>query len=117
MTIPSSLLTADRDQQFADWGTPVTFRRITQTYDPQTQQIAEEIADTTITAIVGSAPFHPTPNTAAQHQTGDLHLQIKAEDLPNASPVNRIIHNDLEYNLLAITRSPASLTIHLHCRR
>ncbi len=67
MTLPTSLTIADRDRQFDDWGQTVTFRQVTQRFDPQTQQVSEQLADTNLTAIVGSAPTKPAADTAGRN--------------------------------------------------
>ena len=119
MTIPQSILTADRDRQFDDWGVSITFRQISQTFDPQTQQVTEDVVDTPLTAIVGDAPSHPTAGTAALHLSDALRLQIKAEDLPTTSPtpVSRIVYNGTEYDVIAFNRSTGGLVYSLDCRK
>ena len=119
MTIPQTLLTADRDRQFDDWGVSITFRQVTQTYDTETQLVAEGLVDTPLTAIIGDAPSHPTTGTAALHLSDELRLQIKAEELPTTSPTpaSRIVYNAIEYDVIAFHRSTGGLVYSLECRK
>ena len=119
MTIPAAMLTVDRDRQFDDWGVSITFRQVSQTYDPQTQQVAETIIDTPLTAIVGSAPSAPTAGTAARHLTDEIQFQIKSEDLPTSTPVptSRIVYNATEYDIVSFTLSTNGLLYALECRK
>lgn len=119
MQVPAAQLTADRDRQFDDWGETVTFRQITQTYDPQTQQVSEAKVDTQLVAIVGRAPAKPANGTAAQHLNFDISFLIKAEELPTSTPetTSRIVYAGGEYDVLKFHRSGGGLLYALDCRK
>lgn len=119
MTIPQTLLTADRDRQFDDWGVSITFRQVTQTFDTETQQVVEGLVDTPLTAIIGDAPSRLTAGTAAEHLTDALRVQIKAEELPTTSPtpVSRIVYNATEYDIIVFHQSTGGLVYSLECRK
>ena len=119
MTIPAAMLTVDRDRQFDDWGVSITFRQVSQTYDPPTQKVTETIIDTSLTAIVGGAPSSPTAGTAARHLSDEVHFQIKSEDLPTSTPVptSRIVYNTTEYDIVGFTLSTNGLVYVLDCRK
>lgn len=119
MTIPSAILTADRDRQFDDWGVAVTFRQVTQTFDPETGQASEDVVDSPLTALVGSAPFEPTPGTAARHLSEEISFQIKSEEMPTAtpSPTSRIVYDGAEYDIVKFMLSPGGLVYTLDCRK
>lgn len=119
MPIPSAIQTADRDRRFDDWGVSITFRQVTQTYDPQTQQVTEETVDTPLTALVGSTLSKPTAGAAAGHLTDEIHFQIKAEELPTSTttPVSRIVYGGAEYDVIAFTLLTGGLIYTLECRK
>jgi len=119
MQIPSTQLLADRDRQFTDWGETITFRQVAQTYNPGTQQVSEAITDTTLTALIGTAPSQPTPGTAAQHLTDRISVSIKAEDLPGSGPTStdRIVRSGIEYDVLTFEQSVGNQVYTLECRR
>lgn len=119
MQIPSTQLLADRDRQFADWGETITFRQVTQTYNSGTQQVSEQVTDTAVTALIGTAPSQPTPGTAAQHLGDQITVSIKAEDLPGSGPTStdRIVRSGIEYDVLTFDLSVRNQVYMLECRR
>lgn len=119
MQISADQLAVDRDRQFDDWGETITFREVTQTYTPETQQVAEASVDTPITAIVGSGASTPSPGTAAQHFTDDISFLVRAEDLPTSSPTptSRIVYNGTQYDILRFSLSAQNLIYTLLCRK
>lgn len=119
MPVSSTQLLDDRDRQFADWGETITFRQVTQTYNPGTQQVSEQATDTTITALVGTAPSQPTPGTAAQHLTDRIVVSIKTGDLPGPGPTStdRIVYSGIEYDVLTFDLSVRNQVYVLECRR
>jgi len=80
MNIENQQLRADRDRLFADWGTQLTYKRITQAFAPKTQQISESESELTLLTIVGESPSANLPEAGGQGQTVDLVLQVKAEE-------------------------------------
>jgi hypothetical protein len=108
MSVPAALLTDVRDQLFNDWAVTVTFREVTQFYDPDTGQLDEGHADTPLPAVVGPLTNPTTPDTAARHRSHERAFLIRAADLPdNASLVtSRILHAGIEYTLTAADQAP-----------
>ncbi|MBD3673489.1 MAG: hypothetical protein HUJ26_08175 [Planctomycetaceae bacterium] len=80
MNLENTQLKADRDRLFADWGEQITFRRIAQTFTPETQQISESETEWTLLTLVGNRPSANIPAAGGQVQTIDLVLQVKAEE-------------------------------------
>ena len=119
MIVPAEMLKSDRDRQFDDWGETVIFREVTQTYDPQTQQVVEAFVDTSLTAIVGEGSSKPTAGSATQHLTEKLDFLIKAEELPTTNPTStsRVVYNTQEYDVLKFHRSIHDIVYTLECRK
>jgi hypothetical protein len=117
--IPLAQLREDRDQQFADWGETVTFRRVTATFDPEPQHVTESHDDTSIAAIVGPLENTPTRGTAARTLEGDLKLLVKAEELPAGARncTSRIVRGGVEYDVVSFALSTCGLVETLTCRR
>lgn len=119
MEIPETLITGDRDRLFADWGKTITFREVTETYNPETQKIVESFTDTTLTAVVSEGESTPTAGTGAQHLTGVLRFLIKAEELPTpaAESTSRVLYGGAEYDVLRFRQSIQELVSTLECRK
>jgi hypothetical protein len=119
MPLASAQLLADRDQWFADWGEPITFREVAETFDPETLEVSQDPTDTALTAIIGEGAAKPAFSTAGQHLTDDLTVVIKAEELPttDAAPHCRIVRSGVEYDVVSFDRSAADLVYALRCRR
>lgn len=119
MTVTSDQLTADRDREFDDWSEPVVLRRVTQTFDPETQQIGSAFEDFNVSAIVGTLADEPLPDAGAQARTVDLIVRVKREDFPGSNgAVNwRVLYASLEYDVIEQTTGPAGHTIELRCRK
>ena len=119
MTIPTTMLKSDRDRQFDDWGEPIVFREVTQTYDSQTQKVVETFVDTSLTAIVGAGSSKPTAGTAAQHLTEQIQFLIKAEELPTIAPTStsRVVYNSQQYDVLKFDKSIHDVVYSLDCRK
>lgn len=117
--MPPGILPTDRDQLFADWSETITLRTITQTYDPDTLQITEATTDTELEALIGLQPQVATPTTAAQHHATLLTITVRSEDIPTplAPPLTRILYNDLEHRVTAITENPTAQLTTLHSQR
>lgn len=119
MPVPDDQLRADRDRQFADWAETITFRQVQQSFDPQTQQLAETHDDTELQAVVGHLPTKPTPGTARRHSSASISFLVKAEQLPADPPdmTSRIVYRGDEYELVATHRDSRGLLYTLDARR
>lgn len=108
MSVPAALLTDVRDQLFNDWAVTVTFREVTQTYDPDTGELEETYDDTSLLAVAGPVTNPTTPDTAAHHRTHERAFLIRAADLPDDASfaTSRILHEGLEYTLTAADHAP-----------
>ena len=119
MEIQTAQLLADRDRQFADWGETITFREVSQAYTPQTQHVAETYVDTELISVTGAGGSKPSPGTGGQHLSDQIVLLVRAEDLPTGSPTptSRVVHRDVEYDVISFGLSSQNLTYTLTCRR
>ena len=117
--VDSQILIADRDQQFNDWAKLVTFREVSQTYDPETMQISETFTDTSLQAIIGTRPFVSQGVTADQYLSEDLKIQLKAEELPGVHPAStcRIVYLGNEYQVHRFELSNQGHVYVLECRK
>lgn len=110
MFIPESIITGVRDQLFADWAVPVTFREVQQVYDPEEGEVSETVTDVTLLAVVGPVTNPTTTDTAAQHRSHERAFLIRAGDLPESASflTSRIIHEDVTYAIAAADHAPLS---------
>lgn len=119
MQVPAEMLKEDRDRQFADWGQDAIFREVTQSYDPQTQQVVETLVDTNLQVIVGEGSFKPTVEAGAQHLTERISFLIKTEAFPTATPTttSRIVYLGVEYDILKYFKTIHDVVYTLECRK
>jgi len=117
--VDSGVLIADRDQQFNDWAKLVTFREVSQTYDPESMQISETYTDSSLQAIIGTTPFISQSVTADQYLSEDLRIQLKAEELPGVHPAStcRIVYSGNEYQVNRFELSTQGHIYVLECRK
>jgi hypothetical protein len=119
MQIDATQLAEDRDRIFDDWGEPVTLRQVTQSFVPETQQIAEDVVESMLTGIVGTSPTQPVPDSRGHAHTIDLVVRVKSEEFPAAEGdiSYRIVSNGTEYDVISQSQ-PAGLAVRdLVCRR
>lgn len=102
-------LPAVRELAFLDWGTPIVLQVVEQTYDPQTQTVAEVVTETELVAIAGPAEAQPAAGTGGQHLTQQGTFLIAAEDWPTVTTaaVRRLKVGDVVYELLETNQSAA----------
>jgi len=119
MTIDNAQLTADRDRLFADWGKSATFRKVTQSFSPQTQQISETETTATLLAIVGAGTASSIPEAGGQAQAVDLVLQVKAEEWTGTSgDVSwQVDVRGVRYEIIQQVESGDQQLIELLCRK
>ena len=76
---------------------------------------------TTATTRAMGAPraAAPTPTTAGHHQTEELSVTLRSEDLPTfpPPPLLRVLYDDIAYQVVRSTASPAARLVTLHARR
>lgn len=119
MEINATQLADDRDRIFDDWSEPFTLRQVTQSFVPETQQIAEDVVESTLTGIIGVSPTHPTLETRGQSNTIDLVVRVKTEDFPSApgDVTYRIVSNGTEYDVISRTQPAGLAVLDLFCRK
>ena len=119
MTIDNAQLKDDRDRLFADWGESATFRKVTQSFSPQTQQISETETTATLLAIVGTRPSANIPDAGGQAQAVDLVLQVKSEEWTGtAGEVSwRVDVRGARYAIIQQVESADQQLIELLCRK
>lgn len=119
MDINATQLAEDRDRIFDDWGEPFTLRQVTQSFVPETQQIAEDVVESTLTGIIGVSPTHSTLDTRGQSNTVDLVVRVKTEDFP-AIPGDvtyRIVSQETEYDVISRSQPAGLAVLDLFCRK
>jgi len=97
----SDLATKDRDRGFADWGTDVVLRVVSQSFDPQSGLVTETFDDRDVRAIVGEAALAAIGQTAGHgNQFAQLFL-VRSEDIEaDVNPrMLRIVHGGREYRV------------------
>ena len=115
----ATLLEVDLDVAFADWGVAVTYREVSQSYVPATQQASEVFTDTSVTALISGDAGQPTVGTAGQHTSDLIEFFVKQADLPSGEPklTSRILHGSQEYDIVGYANSEDGLTYQLLCRK
>jgi hypothetical protein len=103
----------DIERLFADWGVPVTLRRVTQTASPSTGEVDEATADFLVTSVVTPLRSDPTPKTRLQHQTFTLRFLLRCADLPAglALSTSRVVHGGNEFSVVGTETSADGLTV------
>lgn len=72
----------DRARAFLDWGEAAVFRRVTETFDPLTAEIAEVVSDSAVTVVVGEED-RASVGGGAVSVTGDRTVMLaQREELP-----------------------------------
>ncbi len=119
MALTNLQRTADRDRRFDDVAVPVTFRKVTQSLDKETQIISETHVNTTINAILGVEIGKRGKSNLEQHVEILCHFQVKSEDVSSddLSIPNRIVHNSTEYDIVAFQLSADGLTYVIESRK
>lgn len=113
-----TLIEDDLDICFLDWGTEITLRGVSQTFDPETQAISESFNDTTVQAIVGHSMMEPAKGTAQGAAVNEQTFFIRDADYPFSEEVNnaRLVYGGTQYDILNATTSATDLKM-LECRR
>lgn len=119
MTAFDEQLRNDRDQALADWGATVTHHSVVQVYDPATLSIAETVAATTLTAVVGPARRSPAPHTGARHQVELRTFLVATAALPPlpSGGVRRLVLETSQYEVLETVQGDVAGLTRLECRR
>jgi len=117
-SVTATLLEADLDLALADWGVAVTYRQISPSYSPATQQASEVQSDSSLTALISGDAGQPTVGTAGQHTSNLIEFFVKQSELPEGEPklTNRIVHGNREYEIVGFANSEDGLTYQLLCR-
>ena len=117
MTIPPLL--ADRDLEFADWGTPVVLQRVTQSYSAESAAIVETIESFDVVAIVGSSASEGVPQAGGQLRSVELAVRIKAEAFPasTAAVTWRLVYQGETFDVVDQSLSACGLVRELVCRK
>lgn len=119
MPVTVGQLSADLDATFADWGEAITYRQVSATYDPQTQQSSESFTDTAVTAIVSGIEGEPTPGTAAQNLSASITFLVRVSELPAGEPklTSRVVYGGAQYDIVSHENGADGLTSRLECRQ
>lgn len=91
----------DRDQQFADWGKPAVYRRVTAKFIPELQHAVETHEDIPVTIILNSQPSSLEPVSSIGHRVNSATIWMKSEEMPVGSPAetDRVVIDDIEYEV------------------
>ncbi len=119
MAVTAGQLSADLDAAFSDWGESITYRQVSATYDPQTQQTSESFTDTAVTAIVSGVEADPTPGTAAQNLSNAINFLVRVSELPAGEPklTSKVVYGGVQYVVVGYINSSDGLTSQLECRK
>ena len=113
----SELAVRDRDRGFADWGTQVVLRRVSQSFDPQTGLLTEMYDDRAVLAIVGDAALGAIGQTAGHGNQFSQMFLVRSEDLE--SDVNprmlRVVEGGREYRVEEVEGWPQGGVTMLRC--
>lgn len=102
--------TAELQLMLQDWGQPVLHRAVARTYHPGTQQVTETVAETPLTALVGTEASAIAPGTAGQHRSVEqvfLTLQSSWPETP-AGQVQQLVWASAVYELVAVRQSSSA---------
>jgi hypothetical protein len=111
------LAARDRDRGFADWGTQVVLRRVSQSFDPQTGLLTEAFDDRQVLVIVGDAALSAIGQTAGHgNQFSQMFLargeDIEADENPR---MLRVMHGGREYRVEEVEGWPHGRMTLLRC--
>lgn len=97
----SGVALKDRERLFADWGTTVVLREVSQSLDPATGVLHETHADRVIGAICGVGEVEPLKATAGQHARASRVYVVRREDVAaeTGARVRRILDGGVEYRI------------------
>ena len=119
MSIPNDLLADDLERIFQDWQEPVTYRRVSSTYDPQTQTRSETLTDTVVQGVVRTVTSRPVPRTASAALAGDVLVLIRDAEIPERPPrrSSRLVHNSNVYEIVGYQHSTDGFAWQIQTRR
>ncbi|SFH68528.1 hypothetical protein [Planctomicrobium piriforme] len=117
MSVPTSILTADSDQLFADWGETIQFEEVLRRYDVATGREEDRVFRSTLTAVRQTLAQQPVEGISATLSLTRRQYLVRARDLPAGAKLTsaRLAVDETQFEIRTVTESQMPGVLLLDC--